>query len=58
MKNTMQKKSVVGELIDAIAENGDTKIMKLFLIFQDEQIKFKERIIEGMDKILKTSSKK
>ena len=54
----MKKKTIVKELVDAIAENGDTKIMKLFLIFQDEQIKFKERIIEGMDKILKTVPKK
>jgi len=46
------------KLIQAIAESGDEKVMSAFLEWQDEGIKAKERLIEKLDKLLKTSEGK
>lgn len=46
------------ELIQAIAESGNEKVMSAFLEWQDEGIKAKERLIEKLDKLLKTSEGK
>ena len=46
------------ELIQAIAESGDEKVMNIFLEWQEEGIKAKERLIEKLDKLLKKSEGK
>jgi hypothetical protein len=46
------------ELMQAIAESGDEKVQAVFLEWQDEKIKAKERLIEKLDKLLKASEGK
>lgn len=46
------------ELIQAIAESGNEKVMTAFLEWQDEGIKAKERLIKKLDNLLKTSEGK
>ena len=46
------------ELIQAIAKSGDEKVINIFLEWQEEGIKAKERLIEKLDKLLKKSEGK